>query len=226
MWRESVLWLWLAFICSLFSGVFIQLLVDRKKVQETGGLNERKTLTVNLKPSQLTSCRVRCDTRPRPGPRKFAQSLQRFGKSVGNGGKSKPKMCGRIEAISRREQNSPLRDRLAESAAVLPAEEPRKRSHSTTRANPAKRISMFGHECVQLPKILLGALLRSSKYGVAFAHRNLGQQLSRSIVRDLEIHACIPVLLAPPGVMLDHPPSSHSSQRKRFRKIMNHCGVG
>lgn len=29
--RGSVLWLWIAFICSLVSGVFIQLLIVRKK---------------------------------------------------------------------------------------------------------------------------------------------------------------------------------------------------
>jgi hypothetical protein len=29
--RNNVLWLWIAFICSLVSGIFVQLLLDRKK---------------------------------------------------------------------------------------------------------------------------------------------------------------------------------------------------
>ena len=29
--RKSVLWLWIGFICSLVSGVFVQLFIDRRK---------------------------------------------------------------------------------------------------------------------------------------------------------------------------------------------------
>ena len=32
--RKSVLWLWIGFICALVSGIFVQLLIDRKKKNE------------------------------------------------------------------------------------------------------------------------------------------------------------------------------------------------
>lgn len=32
--QQNVLWLWIAFLCFLVSGVFLQLLIDRKKKNE------------------------------------------------------------------------------------------------------------------------------------------------------------------------------------------------
>ncbi len=37
-WKEkSVLWSWLGFICALISGVFVQLFLDRKKMNDAVG---------------------------------------------------------------------------------------------------------------------------------------------------------------------------------------------
>jgi len=35
--RKNVLWLWIGFICSLVSGVFVQLFIDRKKNDAASG---------------------------------------------------------------------------------------------------------------------------------------------------------------------------------------------
>jgi preprotein translocase subunit SecF len=32
--RRNVLWLWIGFICALVSGIFVQLLIDRKKKRD------------------------------------------------------------------------------------------------------------------------------------------------------------------------------------------------
>lgn len=37
--RRNALWLWIGFICSLISGVFVQLLMDRKRRQKKDAAN-------------------------------------------------------------------------------------------------------------------------------------------------------------------------------------------
>jgi hypothetical protein len=41
--RNNVLWLWIAFICSLVSGVFVQLFLDRKKRMMLHAITRKKT---------------------------------------------------------------------------------------------------------------------------------------------------------------------------------------
>src|SRR5215475_2289147 len=115
-------------------------------------------------------------------------------------------MRGLVETVSRCQQDALLCSSLAESAAVLYAEKPGKRGHSSTRTNPAKYISMLAHEAVELAKILSSSLLRLPQHSTSMAHRDLRQHLSCSVVRDGEIRSCIPVLLATLTIGLDHPP--------------------
>ena len=119
-------------------------------------------------------------------------------------------MRGCIETIPGREQDALLNSGLAESAAVLSAYKPGESSHSATRPNPSKLISMLGHEAVKEPKILSCSLLRFPEYGIPVAHGDLRQHFSGSVVRNGEISSRIPVLLTSLGVVLDYPSGSDS----------------
>jgi hypothetical protein len=41
LWQNNVLWLWLGFICSLISGIFMQLFIDRKKKRDSAQYCDR-----------------------------------------------------------------------------------------------------------------------------------------------------------------------------------------
>jgi hypothetical protein len=41
LWQNNVLWLWLGFICSLISGIFLQLFIDRKKKRDSAQYRDR-----------------------------------------------------------------------------------------------------------------------------------------------------------------------------------------
>src|SRR5215469_6491493 len=54
---------------------------------------------------------------------------------------------------------------------------------------------------------------------------NLGEDFAGSVVRDGEVGARSPVLLAALFVMLDHPAGARSGERESFREIADHGGV-
>src|SRR3954463_1513826 len=123
-------------------------------------------------------------------------------------------MRRRIETISRGEQNPLFRGRLAKRAAVLSADQPRKRGRSTARMDPSKRLPMLGHECLKLPKVCRCSLLRFAEDDVPATHCNFCQHFSSTIVGDGEDGARIAILLASFVIVLDHPPRPDPGKRK------------
>jgi len=146
----------------------------------------------------------------RPTVDKFSQPVQGIREFVGNGSEAEAEMRGRIETISRREQDAPLRCRLAKDAAVFSAYEPGKRGHSAARRNPADCLPVLAHETAELQKILTGDFLCSAEHSIAVAHGDLRQKFAGSIVGDGEICARVPVVLAALWIVFDHPPGPDS----------------
>src|SRR5436305_10707655 len=126
-----------------------------------------------------------------------------------------------IKTIPGGEQDALFRGGLAKGAAALSALQPGKGGHAAAGRNPAKRLSMLGHEGIKLAKILGGGLLGFRKNGIAVAHCDLRQNFACGIVGNGEIGARIPVTLAALEVMLDDPTRPDSGQRKSFREIMD-----
>src|SRR5580765_8970089 len=123
-------------------------------------------------------------------------------------------MRGHVETISGYQQNSALGCGLAERACVLAVEEPREGRHSALRADPAENVAVGSHEAIQMPQILAGSFPGLPENRGVVADRDLGEDFPRSAVADGEIGAGGPVLLAPPGVALDHPSSARSCERE------------
>src|SRR5436190_1982526 len=123
-------------------------------------------------------------------------------------------MRGHVETISRCQQNSARGCGPAKGACVLAVQQPREGRHSALRADPAENIAMRRHEAIQLLEIPAGSFLRLPENGGVVPDRDLGEDFSRSAVADREIGAGGPVLLASPGVALDHPSSARSCKRE------------
>src|ERR1700677_2728627 len=125
----------------------------------------------------------------RPALDQFSQPVEGVRESVRSGDEAKAKMRRRVETISRREQDAPLRSRLAKRTAVFSAHEPGKRGHSAARGNPADRLLMLGHETAKLPKVLTSYSLCSAEHNIAMAHGEFRQKFAGRVVCDREISA-------------------------------------
>ena len=130
-------------------------------------------------------------------------------------------MRGRIPTISGGEQDALFRSRLAKGAAVLSTDEPGKAvtpprggiQPSVSRCSDMKAASCrrfrVAVSCV-FPRTI-------SRWRMA-----ISASISPAVLLEMEkISARIPVALAAPGIVLDHPTGPHSGQRESFREIMD-----
>src|SRR5579862_1023740 len=158
----------------------------------------------------------------RPALNERPEPVERFREILSRGGKAQTKMRGSIETVAGRQQNPMLRGCLAERAIVLSADQPRKCGHSALWWNPAEHIFVLAHEAFKQLQISAGDLLGFAQHDITFADCDFGKYFARRSVTDREVGARRPVLLATPGVVLDHPAGAHAGNGERFRQIRNH----
>src|SRR5690348_17819829 len=84
---------------------------------------------------------------------------------------------------------------------------------------------MVGHEALEQLEVSGGEFPGLAEHDVTFADSDFRKNFAGSSVRDREVGACSPVLLATPGVMLDHPSRPHTGNRKRLRQVGNYSRV-
>src|SRR5438876_12207656 len=99
---------------------------------------------------------------------------------------------------------------LAEPAVALSAHQPGERGHAALRRNPAEYVAMVRHEALEELKVSAGGFLGLAEHDVTFADGDLRKNFSGGGVADREVGARGPVLLAAPGVVLDHPSRTHA----------------
>src|SRR5581483_6344891 len=126
-------------------------------------------------------------------------------------------MRGSIEAIAGSQQDSMLGGGLAERAGVLSTEQPRECRHASLRRNPSEYVAMLRHKVVEQFEVSGGEFLGFAEDDVAVAYRNFRKNLARNRIGDREVSASVPILLAPLGIVLDHPSGAHTGNRKCFR---------
>ena len=166
-----------------------------------------------------------CGHLRRPALDECSKAVERLGEIVSGRGKAQAEMRGRFEAIARSEQGSTLGGGLAERSGVLSAHQPGEGGHAALRRNPAEYVAMLRHETLEELEVSGGDLLSLAEHGVAFANCDLRKNLSGSGVRDGEVGARGPVLLAALGIVLDHPSRAHTGNRKCLRQVSDHGGM-
>src|SRR5438309_1658692 len=99
---------------------------------------------------------------------------------------------------------------LAERVGVLSAQQPEERGHAALRRDPPQYVTMAGHESLQELEVSGGDFLGLAEHDVTFADCDFGKNFSSGGVRDREVGARGPVLLATLGIVLDHPSRAHA----------------
>src|SRR5262249_17994681 len=166
-----------------------------------------------------------CDHLCRPTLYENSEALERLGEVVCCGGKANAEMRGCIEAIARDQQDSALGGGLAERASVLFTRQPGEGGHAALWRNPTEVLAMARHEALQELEVPGGGFLGLAENDVTFADCDLGKNLSGGAVADREVGTRGPVLLAAPGVVLNHPSRAHACNRKCLRQVGDHGGV-
>src|SRR5437868_10212661 len=111
---------------------------------------------------------------------------------------------------------------LAEPAVALSANQPGDRGHAALRRNPAEYVAMVRHEALEELEVSCGGFLGLAEYDVTFADCDFRKNFSRGGVRDREVGARGPVLLAALDVVLDHPSRAHPGNRECLRPVGDH----
>src|SRR6476469_3967153 len=103
---------------------------------------------------------------------------------------------------------------LAERAGVLSAQQPGERRHAALRRNPAEHVAMVRHEALEELEVAGGGFLGLAQHDVTFADCDFRKNFSGGGVAAGKVGARGPVLLATPGVMLDHPSGAYAGNGK------------
>src|SRR5215469_74391 len=141
----------------------------------------------------------------RPALHESSETIERLGEVLSGGGEAQTEMRGHIEAIAGRQQDAMLGGSLAERALMFSAHQPGERGHAALRRDPAEHVAVVRQKSFEQLEVSRGGGLGLAQNNIALANGDFGKNLAGGGVGDRKVGARVPVLLAAPGVVLDHP---------------------